>query len=403
MTNVQHPSTDDAGPGTRRPPRRATLALPQTETVPVPAINTVVLTWLSTALGGAEKSVPELAEALALQGVRVRLVWWRATPDAAEAPAPAGVEVQEVSSWDGYRSVVNTIAANRRGTVVISSHRTCAADVILAGATPVVAVLRGIAHRERILRVLDPGTGRIEPIHPGQMQAHLLAQAAWVGISDASAFSAKCLPGVTEATTIYNGVALPDTPPERTAKVPGRLRVAVVARTVPWKRLDDLVYAASDPTIADRVKVTVYGQPGSAQDSLDKLVTATRAPVTFHGYTTDLAAHLTDSDILVSPSPEEGFGRCVIDAAGARIPAIVPDEGAGPEVVLDGQTGIVYPYAQRGSLAKALAWAADADPGVLDAMGDAALARAKGWFNPARCAAQFLDLAHAATGLRGAR
>jgi glycosyltransferase involved in cell wall biosynthesis len=398
VTNVQRPDADGVESGPREP-KRATIPPPKTEAAPIPVISTVVLTWLSTALGGAEKSVAELAEALALQGVRVRLVWWRATPEAAEAPAPAGVEVQETRTWDGYRSAINAIAANRQSTVVISSHRTCAADVILAGWTPVVSVLRGIAHPDRILRVLDPGTGRIEPVHPGQMPSHLLAQATWVGISDASSASAKCLPGVTRATTIYNGVALPDVPLDRTEKVPGQLRVAVIARTVPWKRIDDLVYAAADPVLAHRIKVTVYGQPGSAQDSLDKLIDATRAPVAFHGYTTDLAARLADSDVLVSPSPEEGFGRCVIDAAGARIPSIVPDLGAGPEIVLDRQTGIVYPYAQRGSLVAALAQAADADPDVLDAMGRAALARAKGWFNPARCAAQFLALAHqAATG-----
>ncbi|MCX4745979.1 glycosyltransferase family 4 protein [Kitasatospora sp. NBC_01287] len=366
-------------------------------------ISTLVLTWISTARGGAEKSVAELAEALATQGVRVRLVWWRSGMDAAPAPAPAGVEVNEVDGWDGYRAAVHVMASNRRDSVIISTHRTAAADVIIARTTPVVAVLRGIVHPDRILRVLDPGTGRIMPVRPGQMPSTLLYQAHWVGISKAAAGSARHLPGVTSATTIYNGVHIPAQAPERTEKAPGEvLRIGVIARTVPWKRLEDLVYASSEPDLRHRVHVTVYGQPGSAQESLEKLVDTTGAPVMFHGYTTDLVERLAAADVLVSPSPEEGFGRCIIDGAAANIPAIVPDVGAGPEVVLDGLTGIVYPYAERGSLAAALARACE-NPNELARMGRVARARACALFNPQRCAAQYLEAAHHALAQRGAR
>lgn len=357
-------------------------------------LHSIVLTWLSTAQGGAEKSIAELADALASQGVPTHLIWWPATVEAPAAPVLNEAKVTGVADWDGYRRTVTGLAANQAGTVVISSHRTAAADIVICGTTPVLSVLRGAVPPGRPLRVIAPGTGRIELLLPEQMPGGLLGKARWIGISEAASASARLFPGVKEARTVYNGVPLPPAAPPRTPPTPGILRVAVIARTVPWKRVEDVIYAAADPSLSARIRVTVYGEPGSADASLRELATSIGAPVVFHGYTTELGDRLAEADVLVSPSPEEGFGRCIVDAAGAGVPAIVPDAGAGPEVVLDGLTGIVYPHAVPGALVMALNVAADADPEQLAAMGAAARARALALFNPSRCAAQFLDAAH---------
>lgn len=59
-----------------------------------------VITWLSTARGGAENSVIELATHLARLVPNVEVVWWRHGGRAAENPGP--VRVYEVTDWSGH-------------------------------------------------------------------------------------------------------------------------------------------------------------------------------------------------------------------------------------------------------------------------------------------------------------
>lgn len=91
-----------------------------------------VLTWLSTAAGGAERSVGELAGALAAAGHQVTLVWWDATATDGSRPADQRVTVYRVANLSGYRAAVRTAMGSGGGSVMIGTHRTMLVDVAMA-------------------------------------------------------------------------------------------------------------------------------------------------------------------------------------------------------------------------------------------------------------------------------
>ncbi|WP_105968418.1 glycosyltransferase family 4 protein [Streptomyces geranii] len=356
-------------------------------------IPRVVITWLSTARGGAENSVIELATHLARLVPNVEVVWWRHGGPPAESPVP--VPVHEVTDWSGYRQALirATSLPEEQSVVVISNHRTAAADVTIAPTARVIPVVRHVVNRDQVLRVIDPHSGELVERTIGQMPWELLsAVPVWVGISQASSAALReNAPRARFVSAIPNGVTIPVQVPPRTRPHTGKLLIASVARTVPWKRLDVLVRAVADPRLSTAVMLDVFGEPGSHHQELQQLVRELTAPVRFMGYVDNLPQRLAGYDALATAALQEGFGRCVIDAAGAGIPSIVPDAGASPELVVDGLTGMVYAPDDPGDLVATLTDAL-LYRHELGQMGSAARALAESWYTPGRCAAQFLNL-----------
>lgn len=356
-------------------------------------IPRVVLTWVTTARGGAENSVTELARNLARLGAEVDVVWWRHGGPSAGSCAPA--HVHEVTDWGGYQRALARVGEPIDGSpvVVISSHRTVAADVALVPHARVIPVVRHVVNADQVLRVIHPVDGvMVERTIKALWWDQLTDVPVWVGISNASAEALREHTRARFVTTIYNGVAIPATVPVRTRPHTGRLLIASVARTVPWKRLDHLVRAVADPRLSTAVRLDVFGEAGSHQDALEDLVRELSAPVRFMGYADDLPHRLAGYDLLATAATQEGFGRAVVDAAGAAIPSLVPDAGASPELVWDGLTGMVYDPDDPGDLVNALTDAL-LDRAMLTRMGHAARALAEAWYTPGRCAVQYLMLA----------
>jgi glycosyltransferase involved in cell wall biosynthesis len=76
--------------------------------------------------------------------------------------------------------------------------------------------------------------------------------------------------------------------------------------------------------------------------------------VRFLGFRRDVKRILAGSDLLALPSHWEGFGLVLLEAMNAGLPIIGTRRGAIPEVVLDGETGILVPPRDPESLATAL-------------------------------------------------
>jgi glycosyltransferase involved in cell wall biosynthesis len=99
----------------------------------------------------------------------------------------------------------------------------------------------------------------------------------------------------------------------------------------------------------------------------------------------DVAAWYRRAELLVHPARWEGFGLALLEAMLAAKPVVATRVSSAPEIVADGETGLLVPPDDAGALAEAVL-ALLADPARATAMGEAGLARARSEFSVARMA-----------------
>jgi glycosyltransferase involved in cell wall biosynthesis len=73
------------------------------------------------------------------------------------------------------------------------------------------------------------------------------------------------------------------------------------------------------------------------------------------GFRDDVATILPELDLLLFTSASEGFGSTLLDAAACRVPVVATRAGGIPEVVVEGETGLLAPVGDAAALAEAAA------------------------------------------------
>lgn len=96
---------------------------------------------------------------------------------------------------------------------------------------------------------------------------------------------------------------------------------------------------------------------GELQESIDDLEIGER--VELLGNVEDIPGLLADSDLLLSTSLYEGFGLAAAEAQAAGIPVVGPNVSGFREVVINGETGILFEQDDPQSIAHAVAKALD--------------------------------------------
>ena len=76
--------------------------------------------------------------------------------------------------------------------------------------------------------------------------------------------------------------------------------------------------------------------------------------VHFAGFQPSVYPHLAALDIYVHPALMEGFGIAVLEAMAMRKPVVTTAIGGLPEIVLDGETGVLVPPGDSDALARAV-------------------------------------------------
>lgn len=128
----------------------------------------------------------------------------------------------------------------------------------------------------------------------------------------------------------------------------GSRKVAYVGRLSPEKSPRMVIQAAR--LLSDRgtpISVTVVGD-GPQSGELKTM--AAGLDVEFVGRIDDrslLAAVMAESAVVVAPSPFETFGLSVLESLSSGTPVVVPNIGAGQELVAKG-CGVVAPYSAQG-------------------------------------------------------
>lgn len=167
---------------------------------------------------------------------------------------------------------------------------------------------------------------------------------------------------------VHYGIAAGPAPPPP----PAPTRLASVGRLIPIKGLDVLLRAFADA----RRRVPELTLEIAGAGPLDaELRAAAPEGVTFLGRVEDVANVYARNAIVMVPSRGEGFGMVALEAAERGRAAIVSRVGGLPEIVADGETGIVVPAEDERALADAIV-ALATDPARVHAYGSAARARA---------------------------
>ena len=103
------------------------------------------------------------------------------------------------------------------------------------------------------------------------------------------------------------------------------------------------------------------------------------------GRTGDVAAWYRRAELLVHPARWEGFGLALLEAMLAAKPIVATRVSSVPELVADGETGLLVPPDDVPALTEAVSALLD-DPARAAAMGEAGLARARSEFSVAKMA-----------------
>ena len=214
----------------------------------------------------------------------------------------------------------------------------------------------------------------LTPLHRW-ITRHALARAGAITATGLRLAEAT-LPYVPEGkpvTVIPYGVDLERfSPRPRTDRGAGRATIGAASRLSPEKGFEYLLRAVA--VLRDRgmeLDVVLAGD-GPSRAALERLADelALRECVEFLGEIAhdDVPAVLQRLDIFAMPSTWEGFGVSALEASAMELPVVASNIHGIPDVVLDGETGLLLPPADVGALADAIARLA----------GDAAMRRAMG-------------------------
>lgn len=268
-------------------------------------------------------------------------------------------------------------------------------------ATDATAVARELASRHNVPYTFTAHGYDVYRKPPADFADRAAAAAALVTVSDANARAISSTFGVPRAKlhVIPCGIDLDRFSPGA-ARDP-RLIVAV-ARLNPVKRIDLLLAACA--LLRDRgvsFRCVVIGD-GPCRDELEaqrrslglgRLVTLAGA-----AEQSEVAAWWRQAGIAVLSSEREGMPVCLMEAAASAVPAVAPAVGGIPELVEDGETGLVYPPLDPSALADELERLIR-DPDRARSLGAAARRRAEERFSIRR---QVDDLTRVWTEVRAA-
>jgi glycosyltransferase involved in cell wall biosynthesis len=147
---------------------------------------------------------------------------------------------------------------------------------------------------------------------------------------------------------IPNGV-----PVRRTEPAPAHdpIVVGTAALLERRKAVDVLLEASAQVATAHRL--VIYGD-GPLRAELERLADRFGAPAEFRGFVRDVQARLEELDLFVLPSRGENLPIAILEAMAAAVPVVATRVGGVPELVVDGETGLLVEPERPAELAAAI-------------------------------------------------
>jgi glycosyltransferase involved in cell wall biosynthesis len=347
-----------------------------TEAAPAQAAVKVLHIHRIGGIGGSERHLLTLLPALAARGVEVRFL---GLDDTSHAPGPfyeaLTVPYARVpASRDVDARLAWQVRAETRNADIVHTHLVHADVYGALGARRLVStkhnddpfragafrfVERALAHRAAKVITITEALARFQVERVGLPADKV--EVIHYGLDD--------LPAA------WGSNPADHVPPE--ARV-----LLAVCRLEPQKGLDVAVRALPDIRVRHPgAELVVLGE-GPQRAELERLAAELQVPVHLLGRVPDVAAWLRRADVLVHPARWEGFGLALLEAMLASKPVVATNVSSIPEIVADGQTGLLVPPDNPAALAAAVTRLLD-DPGTY---GDEGRRRAQSQFSVARMA-----------------
>jgi glycosyltransferase involved in cell wall biosynthesis len=134
------------------------------------------------------------------------------------------------------------------------------------------------------------------------------------------------------------------------------------------KGIEDLLAVWQTSAIGSGATLLLVGSPGLKNPVSMKGLPAN---VEHRPWSSDIGSYLSAADIFVLPSYAEGMSNALLEAMSIGLPCVASRVGAAPEMILDGQTGLLMEAGDRDALAGALDTLAS-DPALRARIGAAA-------------------------------
>jgi glycosyltransferase involved in cell wall biosynthesis len=279
--------------------------------------------------------------------------------------------------------------------LVRAAQASGAADVVLLNGLSTQRVLHALRLRRRpaVLHVNNPVADEV----PAWSRPWTWSVVRAV-VTDTEASARECIAAGAPADRVHalNPPAWSGVIPPQAARLDGPGRVGYVGRLEPRKGIEDLIVAARR-FLRDRPKasLTIVGArsesaPPGYEESLRAAARASGVMdrIAFAGWRADGGDAIAELDVLCLPSRSEPYGTVAAEAAAHGVPVVATRVGGVPEVVVEGETGMLVAPGDPAALAAAITPLLD-DPGLRAAMGARARERALKRFAPGPYADRF--------------
>lgn len=157
------------------------------------------------------------------------------------------------------------------------------------------------------------------------------------------------------------GVNIPSTVSDPDARAGMPLQIGCVGRLVDVKGQRFLIEAVTKLKSKQAYEVHIYGD-GPDRAELESLAAA-NPKIVFHGMVMDREEIYGRMDILVVTSSMEGRSLAIMEAMAHQVAVAATDIDGNTQLVQDGNTGLLFPYADAQALANVLDRLLD-DPGL---------------------------------------
>lgn len=209
------------------------------------------------------------------------------------------------------------------------------------------------------------------------------------------------LPFQNKISVIHNGIEISNFDGFADKGEDGPQVIGMAGRLRPWKgqdrflRVAAMVHRRLPRTAFVIVGGMPFGKTENALENLHKLASdlGIREAVRLTGHLPDIRPALAGMDIFVHPGEPEPFGRVIIEAMAAAKPVVAFAHGALPEIVVNGETGLLVAPGDENGLADAVCTLIE-QPELARQMGFRGRKRVEDHFGAARMTAGIETILH---------